>query len=70
MAQLGSPVPSIRAGMQRLVQVTAQGGLAPLLAARARCRSVGFLPWHPAARAAREAYLVYLDARLARLLSP
>lgn len=69
--QLSSPAvsPGVRRSLQRLVEDTARGQLTALRTARRRAAAERVLPWHSRLRAARRAYLTYLDARIAYLSS-
>ncbi len=59
--------PSVRSSLERVVSGEAAGQLAAVRAQRDAVAGTAVLPWHRALRAARAAYVAYLDVRLGYL---
>lgn len=57
--------PAVRASLRGIVQETVLRGLPPLYRDQVRCMSVR--AWHPVMKAGRDAYLGYLEERLAQV---
>lgn len=61
MPLLGSAQPTVRAGLEQLIDQTASEGVAQVRATRAAVASTSVLPWHRALHKAKAAELAYLD---------
>jgi hypothetical protein len=61
MPLLGSAQPSVRAGLQQLIDQSAGQGVAQVRATRAAVAATSVLPWHTALHKAKAAELAYLD---------
>ena len=61
MPLLGSAQPTVRAGLQQLIDQSASQGVAQVRATRAAVASTSVLPWHGALHKAKAAELAYLD---------
>lgn len=61
MPLLGSAQPTVRAGLEQLIDQSASQGVAQVRATRAAVASTSVLPWHRALHKAKAAELAYLD---------
>jgi hypothetical protein len=61
MPLLGSAQPSVRAGLEQLIDQSASQGVAQVRETRAAVAATSVLPWHTALHKAKTAELAYLD---------
>jgi hypothetical protein len=61
MPLLGSAQPSVRAGLEQLIDQSASQGVAQVRATRKAVASTSVLPWHTSLHKAKAAELAYLD---------